>query len=95
MDLIVGLMLTAVALSEDAETPLGHAQVFGPAEGFVRPDEAPEGLAGEAAEQKRAMINTIADAVRLLEHNEQFTEDPSPEELYDSLNRLAAQQETT
>jgi len=94
MDIIVGLMLTAVALSEGAETPLGHAEVFGPADEVMRQDGASEGLQGEAAGSRRDMVNTIAEAVQLLEYSEQFVEDPSRDEVYDSLRRLADEQET-
>lgn len=93
MDIITGLMLTAVALSEGAETPLGHVNTFGPAEEVMQPNGAARGLAGNAAAEKQSMIETIAEAVQMMEYSEQFIEDPSSDEIYDSLRRLADEQE--
>ena len=93
MDLPMALMLVCVALTEEAETPLGHVAAFGPAEDMVTLDTRAGTLESEAQQSRRGMVDTIADNVRLLEYSEKFTTGPESEQIYSGVRKLAEQWE--
>ena len=56
MDIPTSLMMTATALLQDVESPLGHCAVFDPPQG-----EKPEGAQGEAQPQGTEAPDAFAD----------------------------------
>jgi len=87
-DTATALMLVATALTEDAETPLGHAATFGPLESDEEIE--PDSLPGRIQQERVGMVDTIATAVRMLEQGEQQQRpEPPAEDLYASMGRLA------
>jgi len=91
MSITTELMLTCAALTEEAETPVGHCGAFGP----VAADEPtePGSFAAEIEGRKLEMIRTIGLAVKMLEDDEQRVTDPPASDLYAGMRRLADEEE--
>ena len=90
MDLVTGLMLTCVALFQEAETPLGHVAAFdAPDKGRVQDSES-SALAREVNARRTAMQTTIANAYRAFERGEAARVSPNRREVYMGLRRVAS-----
>ena len=83
MDIVTGLMMTAVALFEEAETPLGETA-------FLR--SAPEQggvLAMEIARKRNSVVRSIRDAYEMLEQEESGRAPEDKQAVYDAMRQLA------
>lgn len=81
------LMLVAVGLTEDAETPLGHVASFGPLDG--EPATETNSIGQQVQSQRMAVVDTIARAVRMIERAEANRPEPPADDLYAAMRRLA------
>lgn len=72
MDLALGMMMTAVGLFQEAETPLGHVKTLDPAdmggEAAAGPPKPQDGAQGPKASEP--IVQAIATAFRSLERLE-------------------------
>ena len=89
MDMVMGLMLTCVALFQEVESPLGHVAAFDPPSGEQSRDATPSAFARQANQRRRAMQDSIADGYRVFERAEPRRRGPTRNEVYMGLRRLA------
>ena len=83
MDYPTGLMITAVALFQEVETPLGEVAYF-------RPDGAPkEGEASESDGERQNMIDSIRQSFEEFEADERERLPEERQQVYIALRRAA------
>ena len=90
MDLATGMMMTAVALFQEAESPLGHLPIFDPPNmGTPAGGEAPQDM---YAGQRQGIANSLRQAYGAFE-NDQAQRGDQRTALYARLRKLAGRYE--
>ena len=91
MDIATGMMLTAVALFQEAETPLGHLPIFDPPSTGA-PTGGQETPADRFAGQRQNMVDSLKKAYGDFE-NDQAQRGDQRTALYARLRKLAGRYE--